>query len=144
MKRFAVARRGAPPRRGLKHNSFRDCSDDELVNLGEPFLVHADPEIAFVPLVRLFGPGRYWRARQPDGFDVVGEGLDLWGVDEHDEMRGVLDERRNGTIRGKWFSRWCPDGEYGTRSFLEVEPISEVAYHESLVRMRRRRASADV
>lgn len=142
MSRFAVARRGAPPRRGLKLLSLEARSDDQLVALGEPFLLHADESIAGVPLVRLFGPGRYWRAPQPDGFDVVGEGLDLW--EDGVERMVVLDERRSGMVRGKWFSRWCPDGEFGTRSFVELEPMTASAFHESLARMRERRASAKI
>jgi len=130
VKKFVVARLGAPPIRGLKFNSLRERTDDELLGLGEPFVLTTDPTINRVPLVRLFGPGRYWKARQPDGFDVVGEGLDLW--DDHDEMRVVLDERRNGMVRGKWFSRWCPDGEIGTRSFVELEPMTENAYQAAL------------
>lgn len=141
MSRFAVARRGAPPRRGLKGHTFDGKSDDHLVSLGEPFLVCADAAIAGVPLVRLFGPGRYWIARQPDG-DVVGEGLDLW--DNVVERICVLDERRNGMVRGKWFSRWCPDGEYGTRSYVELAPLTAAAYHEALARVRERRASAKI
>lgn len=104
-------------------------SNEQLLDQGETFFLHRDQRINKVPLVRLFGPGYYWRATTHDGVEVVGQGTDGVNVEQ---WYLIADGRRRGEIYGKWFSRFCRQGEFGSRDCGDVEPISEHVYNETV------------
>lgn len=144
MKRV-TARYGKPKGNRLSFLAMSKMSDEYLLSNGELFFLDPDPTINKVPLVRLFGPGHYWRmTMHPDQmfpslpqhtskpFEIVGEGSD--GAN-HEQWLLIIQGRRKGEIYGKWFSSFCRQGELGVHMAQVVEPISELQFTETIQRL---------
>lgn len=93
--------------------------DEHLKGYGENYFV-AGPLRGQV-LIRAFREGTYWRKTLADKSLVVGEALDPL---KDEELNEVLASRRAGDIYGRWYSKFCPEGEIGYAHFSEAEKIS--------------------
>lgn len=127
-----VARYGRTPKLPMPLKAAKSLSEAKLLQRGESFLLDKDHTISRIPLIRLFGPGRYWQVTLGDCV-VVGEGVD---GDTPDRELLVLEMRRRGEVYGKWFSQFCVRGELGTRHFRELEVISEAIYLNTILGFR--------
>lgn len=123
-----IARYGKLTEWRVPPDQMTAMSNERLLELGEKFLLHHDKRIHKVPLVRLFGPGFYWRSVE-NGVEIVGQGTD---GENAEQWRVIIEGRRRGEIYGKWFSKFCRVGELGVRMCEGVEPISEHVYTETV------------
>lgn len=82
---------------------------------GEPYIYPTE-----IPLILFLGPRTYWRLGSYD-FPTFGEGLDPEDLDEVEE---VLELRRKGYVWGRWFSKYCREGETGYQHYRDLAPIN--------------------
>lgn len=102
-------------------------SHEELINFGEPYFV--DGIYRNLACIKLFGPPSYWE-NSSSSFPIFGVAVD---PEDPDYLKHILDARRSGEIYGKWFSQFCPEGEYG---FLNYRIASKICANDFNLRIR--------
>lgn len=95
-------------------------TNEELLERGEPYFI-GGPNDGIV-CIRALGPDSYWK-RDLGTHIVVGKGQDgqhALKLDTHN----ILMARRRGDIWGKWYSKYCPEGELGYMHFRKLLCLS--------------------
>lgn len=110
-------------------------TEQELIDYGEPFFLHGPHKDR--PAIIVLGSGFFWKKKSGSAFQVYGTGID---ADDTEEMRNILDGRRNGEIYGRWYSKFCPDGEFG---FMNYNNVEEVSYEEYFAQIQRFKTPTD-
>lgn len=100
---------------------YKTITNDELLDRGEPFIFDVNSPHNGLPLIRLCGPGRYWKQDLGDLL-IIGVPVDS---KERNELAFILGSRREGEIWGRWHSKYCVEGELGFRHIGLVDEISE-------------------
>jgi len=89
-------------------------TNKNFIEMGEPYFLGSGPFQGRACL-DVFGPGNFWiRHSEDESFKIIGEALD---PDDDSELLYVLESRRQGEIWGRWFSKYCPDGELGFANY---------------------------
>lgn len=111
-------------------NAYHSKRFEELVEeFGEPHVaLPKDHPFYRKPLIKVLGPGRYWRRSLPDLL-IVGESLD---PPDLDELKDILEARRLGEVWGKWYSDCCQQGEIGFCDFRLLEEITEESFEDHM------------
>ena len=105
-------------------------SNEELIDMGEPFFVGNSPYEGRV-CIEVFGPDGLWLKSKDNDVLIVGEALD---PSDDTELLYVLASRRQGEIWGRWYSKFCPDGELGFANYNVCTRIGSKEF-EKMMRM---------
>jgi hypothetical protein len=106
---------------------------DDLIERGEPYVFQAK-----IPLIIELGPKTYWQMHVKD-FEVYGEGID---PDEFEEIEDVLGWRRQGHVYGRWYSKYCTEGETGYFFHSGLTPVSRTEFQKFVHRIEEKNDSS--
>lgn len=147
--KYVVARTRGNCKIGKVKMPILEAPNERLIAFNEPFIIQlgSDQSLSRIPLVKLFGPGYYWKVcGEPGDPAIVGEGENGWeltkGRGKH-RQSDVFHMRRSGRIYGRWYSKFSPIGEWGDYLFDEVQNISYVEYQGHLSDFRSQHARMD-
>jgi len=144
--KYVVARNRATSVVSKKMLAILTSKNKYLIGCNEPFIIQlgSDKSLSHIPLVKLFGPGYYWRVcGEPGDPAIVGEGENAWSNGNNRFESRVLELRRSGRIYGRWYSKFSPIGDWGDYLFDEVENITYLEYQAHISEFRSQHAKMD-